>query len=91
MLTPRRPLADINAKRQLKNKLSPYTRGVIEALNLNGDLIRLIAEKLQILPSTIHYTLEQTTRQTNRETRSRDNRPRKLNARTMTLIIRIIY
>jgi hypothetical protein len=46
MSTPRRPLADIDANRQHKNELSPYTRGAIKALNLNGDLIRLIAEKL---------------------------------------------
>jgi transposase len=90
MSAPRRPLANIDTNRQLKNELSRYTRGVIEALNLNGNLIRLITEKLQIPPLMIQYTLEQTTRRTNGETRSRDSRPRKLNARTMTLIIRII-
>ncbi|KAL2830713.1 hypothetical protein BJY01DRAFT_226970 [Aspergillus pseudoustus] len=90
MSTPRRPLAVIDANRPRNNKLSPFTRGAIKALNLNSNSIRGIGKKLQIYPGTVQYTLQQTTRRLNGKTLSRNGRPKVLNARSRALILRII-
>jgi hypothetical protein len=86
----RRPLSEISANRAPNYELSPYLRGKIERSRDFSQKSKIIADILNLAPTTVQYTLDKSTQRNEGNTLIRKGRPKKYTERDKRYIIYFI-
>jgi Transposase len=86
----RGPLSEISANRAPNCELSPYLRGQIERSRDLGQRNKVIADTLNLAPTTVQYTLDKSTQRNEGNTQTRKGRPKKYTERDKRRIIHFV-